>query len=102
MNAMNELTRRKNAKSTANWSRYSEEIKAFCGKKWKQSPYPGMIDEDFMICSNRGRIDQEILIEQDGHFATLYILNNSLNNKVYSIDGVIRKIISASDIRSFR
>ncbi|MEJ2620368.1 MAG: hypothetical protein P8163_08935 [Candidatus Thiodiazotropha sp.] len=100
--ALNELTQRKNAKSTAVFSRYTEGLKAFCGSKWQQSPYPGMVDEDFMICSRRGRIDQQILIEQNGHFATLYVLNNSQRNKVYLIDGVIRKIITAANIRSFR
>jgi hypothetical protein len=100
--ALNELTQRKNTNSIASLSRYFEEIKKFCGAKWQQLPNLGMTDEDFSICSSRGRIDQEIVIEQDGLFATLYILNEPINNKVYSIDGVIRKITTSSKIRAFR
>lgn len=101
-NALQELTKRKNAISTAWLSRYIEEIKQFCGAKWEQLPRAGMTDEDFKVCSSHGSIKQEILIDEGGTFAVLYILAVKNKNRVYSIDGVITKISTSAKNRSFR
>jgi hypothetical protein len=100
--ALSELTKGKNAIAKAQLSRHYDNAKYFCGTKWNQSPYIGMTDEDFTICSRRSRIKQEIRIDNGGVFATLYILDNENNNKVYSIDSVITKIETSSKNRSFK
>ncbi|MEJ2425473.1 MAG: hypothetical protein P8101_13630 [Candidatus Thiodiazotropha sp.] len=100
--AIQELTKRKNAQSSAHLSSFYEEVKQLCGAQWKQLPYIGMTDEDFRVCSRRGRIHQEILIDEEGLFAALYVLAGKRNNRVYSIDGVITKISTSMKNRSFR
>ncbi len=100
--AIQELTKRKNAQSSAHLSSFYEEVKQLCGAQWKQLPYIGMTDEDFRVCSRRGRIQQEILIDEEGVFAALYVLAGKRNNRVYSIDGVITKISTSMKNRSFR
>ena len=61
-----------------------------------------MTDEDFRACSSHGSIKQEILIDEGGTFAALYVLAGKNNNRVYSIDGVITKISTSTKNRSFR
>lgn len=100
--ALNERTKANNAIATAQLSRHFDNARYFCGTKWKQTPYIGMSDEDFTICSRRSRIKQEIRIDKGGVFATLYILDSEKNNRIYSIDSVITKIKTSSKNRSFR
>jgi 5'(3')-deoxyribonucleotidase len=100
--AIQELTKRKNTQSSAHLSGFYEEVKQICGAKWEQLPYVGMTDEDFKVCGRRGRIQQEILIDEGGVFAALYVLTGKRNNRVYSIDGVITKISTSMKNRSFR
>ncbi|MES9941834.1 MAG: hypothetical protein ABW121_14930 [Candidatus Thiodiazotropha sp. 6PLUC7] len=100
--ALQELTQRKNARSVAQLSNFYDEIKEFCGAKWRQLPSVGMTDEDFKFCSSHGAIKQEVLIDEDGTFAALYVLADKKNNRVYSINGVVTKISTSATNRSFR